>query len=208
MFDLYLITDPDAPGGVVEVTRRAIAAAPPERVAVQLRAKDRPRQARLELARALRDVTAERGVALLVNGEPDVALAASADGVHLPEGAGTAEDVRAVLGRGAIVGTSCHDRTGVLRAGATGSTFVTLGPYAPTPGKGPPLDRATFAAIAAESTVPILALGGIEAANAPSALAAGAAGLAVVRAVYRAADPARAVAELLALLDTPRASGR
>ncbi len=208
MFDLYLITDPDAPGGLVETTRRALEGARPGRLAVQLRAKARSAEARLALGQALRPVTAAAGCPLLVNGDVSTARAIGADGVHLPEGVGSPAEVRAALGAAAVVGMSCHDLSGVRRAASLGASFAVLGPFAPTPGKAAPLGAAGFAEIVAEAGLPVLALGGIDAQNAGAAIGAGAAGVAVVRAVYGASDPARAVGRLLASLDTARASGR
>ena len=209
MFDLYLITDPDAPGGVVELTRRAIEAAPAGRVAVQLRAKDRAPEERERLGRELREVTASHGVPLLVNGDPSLATRLGADGVHLPERSMTVAEARSIAGDRALVGVSCHDVEGVRVAAAGLASFAVLGPFAPTPSKGAALGAPAFARVVARCPrFPIFALGGIDASNAGSAVRAGATGVAVIRAVYRAKDPAEAVGALLASLDTARAGER
>src|SRR5688572_7396295 len=80
---LYLITDrrlADLPAAI----GAALSAAPPGRVAVQLREKDLPGGALLDLARALLPLCRAREAPLLVNGRLDVVRAAGADGVHLP----------------------------------------------------------------------------------------------------------------------------
>jgi len=95
-------------------------------------------------------------------------------------------------------GRSCHSADAVDRAAADGAWYVTLSPFSETaskPGYGPPLDRSVFAN---RSGVAVFALGGITPANAPSAIEAGAHGVAVMGAVMRAADPAGVVAALLA----------
>ncbi|MFW5926249.1 MAG: thiamine phosphate synthase [Myxococcota bacterium] len=208
---LLLITDPSL-GDPVAATRAALAALPSGaaaagRVAVQLRAKDRGGRALVALGRGLRAVTAERGVPLLVNGRLDVAHAVSADGVHLPEAGVTPAEARTILGPDALVGASRHDGAGVARAAAEGADYATLGPFAATPGKGPPLGPDRFAAIAREATLPVLALGGVGAREVPAARAAGAHGVAVIRAVYGDPDPGAALTALLAALDTAHTRG-
>ncbi|NYJ02714.1 thiamine-phosphate pyrophosphorylase [Nocardioides thalensis] len=114
-----------------------------------------------------------------------------AAGVHLPA---SAAPTGAGGGGGALVGRSCHSADDVTRA--VGATYATLSPYAPTrskPGHGPPLPPSTYAGHA----VPVFALGGITAANAADARAAGAHGVAVMGEVMRSPDPAATVAALL-----------
>lgn len=208
MFDLYLITDPETPD-VVGATRAALSVAARGRIAVQLRAKNRTSAERLWLGQALREVTREAGAPLLVNGDPDLARELGADGVHLPEGSGAGPvEVRSLLGPGALVGVSCHGAAGLRAASRAGASFVTLSPFAASPGKGPPLGPERFGALAALATVPVVALGGIDASNAAAAMRAGAVSVAVVRAVYRATDPAGATRELLASLDSSRGEAR
>lgn len=112
-----------------------------------------------------------------------------AAGVHLPAAASPVD-----AGGAALVGRSCHSADDVARA--SGATYATLSPYAPTrskPGYGPPLPPSAYAGHA----VPVFALGGITPANAAAALAAGAHGVAVMGEVMRSADPAATVAALL-----------
>ncbi len=208
MFDLYLVTDPIAQPGIVEATRAALSAAPPGRVAVQLRHKGAPASELVALGHALRDVTRAHGVPLLVNDRADIAKIIGADGVHCPERALTPGDVRAVLGPDALVGVSCHDEDGLRAAERGGATFVTLGPFAATPDKKPPLARHRFAVITDLARVPILALGGVDASLVADAIRAGARGVAVIRAVYQASDPAAAVLALCRSLDSARVRAR
>ena len=100
-------------------------------------------------------------------------------------------------GAGGLVGRSCHSAGDVLAAAAEGCAYATLSPIfsSPTkPGYGPALGMAALAG----HPVPVVALGGVHAANAADCLAAGAHGVAVMGAVMAAADPAVAVADLLA----------
>lgn len=85
---LYLITDRHATGGrpLRDVVAAALHGAGPaaSQVAVQLREKDLPARALVELARELRAITTAAGAGLFINDRVDVALAVNADGVHLP----------------------------------------------------------------------------------------------------------------------------
>lgn len=93
-------------------------------------------------------------------------------------------------------GRSCHRADDVWAAAAEGASYATLGPYAATsskPGYGPPLDPTAYAGL----PIPTYALGGIVPGNAAAAVAAGAAGVAVMGAVMRADDPAVAAADLV-----------
>lgn len=203
---LMIITDPETPGGVLEAVRAALGGAGGPRVAVQLRDKSAPARRLVELGRALRETTSEADATLLVNGRADVARAVRADGVHLPEGGLPPHEARAVLGEGALVGASCHDAAGLARAAEEGADYATLAPLSAVPGKGPALGLDRFAALLADARLPVLALGGIDAETVPSALAAGASGVAVIRAVLHRADPAAAACDLLRVLDTARAN--
>jgi thiamine-phosphate pyrophosphorylase len=120
--------------------------------------------------------------------------------VHLPDG-GDAAAARALLGPGALIGVSAHDGAGIARAAAQGADYVTLSPVFPSlskPGYGPPLELEGFARLAANAPLPVLALGGIDAGNAASVRAAGAAGVAVMGALLRA-DTEEATARLLSV---------
>lgn len=198
-FRLYLITDPEAgdAGDVVARTRAALSAAPPGRVAVQVRAKGAPARELLALAAALHPVCARAGAPMLVNDRADVAKLSGADGVHLPEAGLSVAQARRLLGPDALVGRSCHDRAGLEAAAAAGATFATLGPVGAVPGKNRPMGVDRFARAIAGLDLPVYALGGVDAAAAPALRAAGAAGVAVIRAVFGRPDPADAVGALL-----------
>lgn len=199
--EVHLVTDrrlaPDLPARLAG----ALALAPPGRVAVHLREKDLGGAALLALARALLPVCRARGAALLVNDRLDVALAAGADGVHLPAaGVGPAE-ARRLLGPGALIGVSCHSAKEVERARLGGATFATFSPIWDTPSKrayGAPVGLSALRT-AAGLGLPLVALGGVEPGNAALAFAAGASGVAVIRAWLAGAEPAAAVAALLAV---------
>ncbi len=98
-----------------------------------------------------------------------------------------------------------------MAAAAAGADYVTLSPVfesASKPGYGPCLGPESLRAAAARVPVPVVALGGVTAANAGSCLGAGAAAVAVMGPVMRAADPGAAVAELLAAIGCPAPGSR
>jgi thiamine-phosphate pyrophosphorylase len=198
-FELLLITDPNAPLGLIGSVRAALEAlgSARHRVAVQLRAKGLPSEVVAPAAHELRSVTRAAGVQLLINGEVELARECGADGVHLPELSVTPAAARARLGAAAVIGASCHDPAGLARAAAGGASYATLSPVFESPGKGPALGLDRFAEWTREVTLPVIALGGVNAANAASLKRAGARGIAVISAVFAAPEPARAVQQLL-----------
>jgi thiamine-phosphate pyrophosphorylase len=217
VFRLYLVTDRaavpggdvgrgrdadgDAPRRLVRAVARAVAGAPPGAVAVQLREKDLGGRDLLRLAEELRAVTRAAGALLLVNDRVDVALAAEADGVHLPGGGLPVPEARRLLGPGRLIGTSAHSAEAARAAAEAGADFVVFGPVYATPSKlryGPPQGPGALGAAArAAGRVPVLAVGGIEPARVPECAREGAAGVAVIRSAFGAGDPAAAVAALL-----------
>lgn len=194
---LYLVTDrrlcPELPAAV----RRALATIPPGSAAVQLREKELGGAELFALARALLPLCRARGAPLLINDRLDVALAAGADGVHLAGSSIDVADARALLGPLAILGASCHDAGELARR--AGADLATFGPIVPLPGKPPAVGLAGLAAAA--GPLPLFALGGVDEALAGEAIAAGARGVAVIRAWLAAEDPGAATARLLAAVE-------
>ncbi|RMF88117.1 MAG: thiamine phosphate synthase, partial [Nitrospirae bacterium] len=129
-----LITAGEADSAAADLAPVAQALAAGVRL-VQLREKGLADRDLLALARRLRALTRDHGALLLVNGRPDIALAAEADGVHLPVAGLPAPVVRALLGPGRLVGRSCHTLAEVAAAEAEGADYATFGPVYPTPSK-------------------------------------------------------------------------
>jgi len=197
---VYLVTDAVPASELPDRVAAALAGLPPAVAAVQLRAKDMGGKDMLALARALRGVARAAGQWLMVNDRLDVAVAAGADGVHLPSRGVPVADARRLLGPGAMIGASCHSVAEVRRARDGGADFATFGPVFDTPSKrawGPPVGLDALRE-AARLGLPLVALGGVDPSNAASTVAAGAAGVAAIRAWLGAADAAGAVRRLLA----------
>jgi thiamine-phosphate pyrophosphorylase len=198
MRGLYLVTDRGLCGGrpLEEVAAQAVAGGA---ACVQLREKDLSTRAFVELARSLKALLATLGVPLLINDRMDVALAAGADGVHVGQGDMPCELVRQFLGSRAIIGLSVETWADVERAQDQDVDYLGVSPVFPTPTKTDTkaawgLDG--LARIRAFSRHPLVAIGGLNAANAAQAVLAGADGIAVVSAICASPDPGSAAREL------------
>jgi thiamine-phosphate pyrophosphorylase len=154
--------------------------------AVQIREKDLDDRALHELARLAREILPP-STRLLVNGRLDVALAAGADGVHLPADGVPIAPLRARFGPGVLIGRSTHTVAEVERARDEGADYVTFGPVWETPGKEGPAGTAGLARAAAAG-LPVYALGGVTLDRFGELAAAGAAGAAAIRLFQRPAD--------------------
>jgi thiamine-phosphate pyrophosphorylase len=187
------VTDRNATAGrdLVDVVAAAVDAGLP---AVQLREKDLPGRPLLALAERLRAVTARAGALLLVNDRVDVAIAAGADGVHLGGGSMPVDVARRLLPAGALVGVSTHSAAEVA---ATTADFAFFGPVYATPSKTSAQGIEPLRAAAAASRIPVLAIGGVTVERVAEVRAAGAAGIAVIRAILAAPDPAAATRALV-----------
>jgi thiamine-phosphate pyrophosphorylase len=199
-FQLIVITD-GAPNLIARVRKLASALSP--EVALLLRDKHAGPTVLLEQARALRAITREQGAALLVSEHIEIALRAAADGVHLPERSSPLAEARRLLGD-RLIGVSRHDLPGLLAAQQAGADYATLSPIFASPGKGAPLGLAAFAESASATPLPLFALGGVTAHEAGALARAGAAGVAVIREVLGAPDPARALTALRSALTIAR----
>jgi len=170
--------------------------------AVQLREKDLSGGELYDLAVTVHAVLRGRAL-LLVNDRVDVAIAAGADGVHLPEHTLPLRKLRDYVGDACIVGRSVHSVEAAVRAEAEGADYLLAGAVYETashPGQaaaGVDLVRAVADAVRA----PVLAVGGITAERVAEVVAAGADGIAVIGAILDAEDPQPAARALREALD-------
>ena len=167
-----------------------------------LREKDLPAAERRDLLRALVLLGHRFGATVTAHQDIAAVIAVEADGVHLP-GGGDPAAARRLLPRG-LVGISAHAPDETAAQLAAGADYVTLSPIfltASKPGYGPAVGVDALAAAARLSSGPVIALGGIDAANVATCLAAGARGIAVMGEVMRSADPEETVRRLLAAIE-------
>jgi thiamine-phosphate pyrophosphorylase len=165
-------------------------------VALHARAPGSDGRALLELARVLGTAVADTDSLLLVNDRVDVARVVGSRGVHLPAGGLPVADARRILGPRALIGRSAHSAEEARRAQAEGADYVFLGPIWETashPGRKPLGPEA----LAQCAPARVIAIGGITAERAPVCREAGAYGVAVITAVWNAADPGGAAREIL-----------
>ncbi len=169
---------------------------------ISIREKDLPADEQVLLARSLISITRRQGAKLTVHGDATLAAAAGADGVHLPAGSDPAA-ARALLGRQKLIGVSIHTVTEAENIDPSSVDYVLAGPAFETaskPGYGPELGRKGLAAIARATSVPVLAIGGINTARVADLIAGGAAGVGVMGSVMRSADPERETSALVSTL--------
>jgi len=158
-----------------------------------------------DLAAVVREVlAAANGLPVVVNDRLDVALATGAAGCHLGQDDFPIEAARTMAPPGFWLGGSAGDAEEARRAARAGAHYLGIGPIAATGSKadaGSAIGVAGFrAAHAAAPELPAVAIGGVTAALAPALVGAGAAGVAVIRAVLDATDPLRATRELFEVL--------
>ncbi len=191
-FSLFAISDRAVLGEEgLETWLRSLADAgiDPLQIAVQIREKDLEDRPLYDLARLARRILPPPA-RLLVNGRLDVALAAGADGAHLPADGVPLAALRQQFGPGVLLGRSTHTVEEVEQARRDGADYVTFGPVYPTPSKeryGPPRGLEELARAAAAG-IPVYALGGITLERFGEVASAGAAGVAGIRIFHRASD--------------------
>jgi thiamine-phosphate pyrophosphorylase len=156
---------------------------------IQLRLKGTATEEVVEVGRPFRELPA----ILVVNDDVEAALALGADGVHLGRDDPGAERM---VEEGLLLGISASSVEEARAGQAAGAAYIGAGPIWATPSKpdaDPPIGLEGLAAICRVVSIPVVAIGGVDASNAADCLAAGAAGVAVVR----AASDAEAVSEAL-----------
>ncbi|WIG98580.1 thiamine phosphate synthase [Myxococcus sp. SDU36] len=175
---------------------------------VQLRMKRTPAREALAAARQVVALCRREGALCLVNDRVDLALLSDADGVHVGDEDVPAQDARALLGPGRLVGVTVRDAAGARVAQAAGADYVGLGPIFPTSTKqvpAPVLGLEAFAAVVRDSPLPVVGIGGVGLANIASVAAAGAYCAAVVSDALLAADITERVRRLAGAFERGRA---
>ncbi len=193
--DRRLVSIEALPARIAEI----LAAVPRGSVAIQIREKDLDGGPLLLLTRAILAVTRPLGAPTWVNNRLDVALAANADGVHLPEHGLPLDLARTLAASRLAIGCSRHSPAACLAAAAAGADLVQLGPIHAVPDKGPALGPAALA-IARDlpAGTRLVAVGGIDSpARAAEAASAGAHAVAVIRAAWQSEGAPALIASIV-----------
>ncbi len=168
--------------------------------ALQYRNKTASAALQREQAAALVPLARTAGLPFFVDNETDLACAVGADGVHIGRDDGTPASVRAKLPAGMQVGVSCYGDLGrVVDAVEAGATYVAIGAMAVSRTKvGAATVPLARVGEARRLGACVVASGGIDASNVADIAAAGADAVGIVGAIFGAADPERATADLAA----------
>jgi len=168
---------------------------------ISLREKDLPEDEQIAWVSKLLPLARRFGARFTVHGS--LTAAAIADGLHLQEG-GDARAARRRLGADRLIGLSVHTPKQAAAADTAALDYLIAGPVyesASKPGYGPALGAKGLAVFARATSLPVIAIGGIDVTHVLEVIAAGAVGIAVMGGVMRAADPAQEVGALIATLE-------
>ena len=168
---------------------------------VQLREKNMDNTAFLREAREILNLCRQYKVPFIVNDNVEVAIACGADGIHVGQEDTAADEVRRRIGRDMILGVSVHTVEEAREAVRNGADYLGLGAVFPTSTKidVDQMPNETLRAICDAVDVPVVAIGGINRSNIGKLTGSGIDGVALVSAIFSAADIEAACRELRAL---------
>ncbi len=155
---------------------------------LQYRDKSSDDARHLREAEALRELCNRYGATLIINDDAELAARLGV-GLHLGQGDGSLSVARALLGRKAIIGGTCHAQLELAEAAAKeGASYVAFGRFfnSNTKPGAPAADVELLAAAKAKINLPIVAIGGVTLDNAPALIAHGASMVAVVHGLFGA----------------------
>ena len=194
---LYAITMPHRPGmrPLEEQVREALDAGI---TMLQLREKYLSEEDFLREALSIRKLTERYHVPLIINDSLYVAINSGADGIHIGQSDLPAREVRAKLGPDKILGVTAKTVAQALEAEKAGADYLGSGAVFPSPTKTEaiPMSRETLTAICQSVSIPVVAIGGINASNLSTLAGTGIAGAAIISGIFGQPDIGAAVREL------------
>jgi len=166
---------------------------------IQLRDKPTPKAELLPVAQQLKRLCAEKGVLFIVNDHLDIALAASADGLHLGQGDLPIAVTRKLLTMDMILGCSVNTVEQAQKAEANGADYIAVGSMYPTTSKEKPIvvGVGRLKQVRGVVSLPLVAIGGINKDNASEVAANGADAVVVISAILGAKDIAEAARRII-----------
>ena len=170
---------------------------------LQLREKQAPHEELVKTAMRLKPLCRRYGVPLIINDDVEAALEADADGVHVGQEDMAVAEARRILGPEKIIGASAHNREEALEAQRQGADYLGSGAVfgSPTKKHATTLSREELTAVCRAVSIPVAAIGGITEENCLELAGTGVSGIAVVSALFAAADKEEAAARLRALAE-------
>ncbi|EGQ9456216.1 thiamine phosphate synthase [Vibrio parahaemolyticus] len=201
-YRLYLVTDDQQDLSTLKhVVRKAVEGGV---TMVQVREKHGDVRAFIERAQAVKTLLEGTGVPLIINDRVDVALAVDADGVHLGQSDMPAEIARQLIGPNKILGLSIETEDQLAEADSLPIDYIGLSAIFATPTKTNTKKYWGIEGLKVAlntTSLPIVAIGGINETNIPALSATGVHGLALVSAICHAENPTKAAEYLLSLMD-------
>ncbi len=170
---------------------------------IQYREKHATTKEMIKTAGTIRDICKSRGITFIVNDRVDIAMAVEADGVHLGQDDFPISLARKILGDDFIIGGSASSFEELKRCMDEGADYIGFGSVFPTsskPDAGPEQGVDMLKEVVKMSTIPIVAIGGINESNLRDVLLTGVHGIAVISAVCCKDDPELATKELLRIM--------
>lgn len=170
---------------------------------LQLREKQAPHEELVKTAMRLKPLCRRYGVPLIINDDVEAALEADADGVHVGQEDMAVAEARRILGPEKIIGASAHNREEALEAQRQGADYLGSGAVfgSSTKKDATTLSREELTAVCRAVSIPVTAIGGITEENCLELAGTGVSGIAVVSALFAAADKEEAAARLRALAE-------
>lgn len=195
-YSLYAITESSLKiEELVEKVKKAIEGGV---CVIQLREKNLSSREFLLRATELRKIIPSH-ITFIINDRIDIALACSADGVHLGQDDIPLSFAREIMGEEKIIGISTHNLEEAKKAESGGADYIGVGPIFPTSGKpdaGMPKGVKIITDIKKQVKIPVVAIGGISCENIQEVLRAGADGVAVISAIFSQKDVLKATKAL------------
>ncbi len=174
---------------------------------IQLRDKRLPAGELATLAQYVISVCRQAGLTLIINDSVEAAAVSGADGVHLGRSDTPISEARLILGPDKIIGGTAGSIEELIEVERDGADYAGFGHVFSTTSKiktGPPIGLETLSAAVRAVDIPVIAIGGITAANVAGVLDAGVRGVAVIGAVCGADDPATAARDIYRIITRTR----
>ncbi|TDR72479.1 thiamine phosphate synthase [Paludibacterium purpuratum] len=196
---LYAITQNIVDDNHLEQVRRVLAGGAS---VLQYRSKSPDNALKYRQGKLLHALCREYDVLFIVNDDLDLAIKLKADGVHLGREDMTVRQARVALGSRAVIGASCYDSLDIARqAKQDGADYLAFGAVYPSSTKPHAVlaPLSLFTRARSEFELPLVAIGGINAANAQAVVDAGADALAMIQGVFASPDPYQAALDIARL---------